>query len=138
MVCAGVLDVHSVSNPDEVPSMSTPQLHRFVLFVLFTAAAWWPSPSYVAAQALVQKDQTNTTFTAEQRMEVLNGALKRLNDFYIFPDKAREMEKAIRARQEKKEYDGISSAQTFAETLTKHLQEVSHDKHLRVMYRREP
>src|SRR5262249_49454651 len=61
-----------------------------------------------------------------------------LNDHYIFPDKAREMEKTVHARQEKKEYDNITHANTLATTLTKHLQEVSHDKHLRVMYRREP
>src|SRR5262249_12009151 len=32
----------------------------------------------------------------------------------------------------------FGSAKTFAETLTKHLQEVSHDTHLRVMNRHEP
>jgi C-terminal processing protease CtpA/Prc len=37
-------------------------------------------------------------------------------------------------RQQRKEYDGISSAKEFAKTLTDHLQEVSHDKHLRVFY----
>lgn len=64
--------------------------------------------------------------------------LKKLNENYIFPDKARQMEEAIRARQENKEYDSITSARTLAETLTKHLQEVSHDKHLRIIYHREP
>src|SRR5262249_7181822 len=89
-------------------------------------------------QVLVKKDQPDSTLTVEQRSEVLDGVLKKLNDHYIFPDKAREMEKSIRARQEKKEYDAITSARTFAETLTKHLQEVSHDKHLRVLFSHDP
>jgi C-terminal processing protease CtpA/Prc len=91
-----------------------------------------------SAQDLIKKDQPAHTLNAEQRAELLDRALKQLNDHYIFPDKAREMEKAIRARQEKNEYDAITSPGTLAEILTKQLQEVSHDKHLRVMYSREP
>lgn len=112
-------------------------LRRIGLFALLTvllATVGLPAP----AQDLSKKDRPDSTLSPEQRSEVLDGALKQLNDHYIFPDKARDMEKAIRARQEKKEYDGITSPQSLAETLTKHLQEVSLDKHLRVMYRREP
>ena len=65
-------------------------------------------------------------------------ALKRLNESYVFPEVAKKMEQAIRDRVAKKEYDQITSAKAFAETLTKHLQEVSHDKHLRVRYSHEP
>jgi retinol-binding protein 3 len=44
------------------------------------------------------------------------------------------MEQAIRDRVSKKEYDQITSAKEFATKLTNDLQEVSHDKHLRVRY----
>jgi hypothetical protein len=40
------------------------------------------------------------------------------------------MEQAIRERQKNKEYDSITSARQFAESLTEHLRVVSHDKHL--------
>ena len=73
----------------------------------------------LGGQVLIKKDQPDSTLTPEQRKEVLDGVLKQLDDHYIFPDKAREMEKSMRARQEKKEYDSITSAKTFAETLTK-------------------
>jgi retinol-binding protein 3 len=86
----------------------------------------------------VKKDQPDFTLTPEQRSEVIDGLLRQLNDHYVFPDKAHEMEKAVRTHQEKKEYDGIISAKTFAETLTKHLQDVSHDKHLRIIASRDP
>jgi hypothetical protein len=99
-------------------------------FALFTL----PSP----AQVQINKDQSDFTISSEQRREVVDGLLKHLNDRYVFPDKARAMEKAVRARQERKEYDAITSARTFAETLTKHLQEVSHDKHLRVLCTSQP
>jgi C-terminal processing protease CtpA/Prc len=38
----------------------------------------------------------------------------------------------VRRRLSSGEYDGITSPQTFAETLTRHLQDVTRDKHLRV------
>jgi hypothetical protein len=112
-------------------------LRHLVLFAV-SAALLLTLGLPALAQDPIKKDQPANTLTAEQRTEVLDGVLKKLNDHYVFPDKAREMEKAIRARQEKKEYDSITGAGTLAETLTKHLQEVSHDKHLRVIYRREP
>jgi hypothetical protein len=89
-------------------------------------------------QVFIRKGEPDFTITAEERNEVLNGLVKQLNEHYIFPDKAREMEKAIRARQEKMEYGSITSAKTLAELLTKHLQEVSHDKHLRVIHSHGP
>src|SRR5262249_946384 len=118
-------------------SMYTHRRHiaLFAILAALLLTLGLPAP----AQVLVKKDQPDSTLTAEQRAEVLNGVLKKLNDHYIFPDKAHEMEKPIRpARQKKKENKSITRASPLAETLTKHLQEVSHDKHLRVMYRREP
>ena len=77
------------------------------------------------------------TIDAATRAAVIDGALKALNDTYVFPDVAKKMESAIRERQQRKEYDSITSAREFAEKLTSHLQDVSHDKHLRVRYRAE-
>ena len=48
------------------------------------------------------------------------------------------MAAALKTRLANKEYDSSTDGQAFAETLTKHLQEVSKDKHLRVLYRAEP
>src|SRR5262245_34206320 len=70
------------------------------------------------------------TIDAVLRAEVIDGVLKKLNDAYVFPEVAKKMEQAIRERAEKKEYDGVTSALKLAETLTTHLQDVSHDKHL--------
>jgi retinol-binding protein 3 len=74
---------------------------------------------------------------AKMRSEVIDGALKALNDNYVFPDVAKKMDQAIRERQQRNEYDSITSAQTLAETLTENLRAVSHDKHLRVVYSAE-
>jgi hypothetical protein len=74
------------------------------------------------------------TLDAAARAEVIDGALKALNEAYIFPDVAKQMEVAIRARQQRKEYDSITSGSELAQVLTEHLRAVSQDKHLRVNY----
>ncbi len=66
------------------------------------------------------------------RGEAIDRILKALGDFYVFPEAARKMTQAIREREQRKEYDSITSGKQLAQTLTKHLQEVSRDKHVRV------
>ena len=74
----------------------------------------------------------DVTLDAAARDAVIDGALKALNDSYVFPETAKKMEAAIRARQQRKEYDAITSGREFAKVLTEHLREVSHDLHLSV------
>jgi hypothetical protein len=74
------------------------------------------------------------TIAAAERDAAVEAALKALNENYVFPETAAKMEQAIRARIASGEYAGLVSARAFADQLTKDLQEVSRDKHLRVMY----
>ncbi|HEX2269587.1 MAG TPA: S41 family peptidase [Pyrinomonadaceae bacterium] len=84
--------------------------------------------------AVAQPEQPDLTIDAATRAKVIDGVLKRLNDSYVFPEVAKKMEQSIRERVDKKEYDRITSAKEFASQLTKDLQAVSNDKHLRVRY----
>jgi len=72
------------------------------------------------------------TVDAAARDAVIDGALEALNESYVLPDVARKMDEAIRARQQRKEYDAITSGRQFAQLLTEHLREVSGDLHLSV------
>jgi C-terminal processing protease CtpA/Prc len=91
-----------------------------------------------ATGIMAQPEQPDLTIDAATRTQVIDHILKRLNDSYVFPEVARKMEQSIRERVAKKEYDQITSAKEFATTLTKDLQAVSHDKHLRVRYSHQP
>jgi hypothetical protein len=73
-----------------------------------------------------------------ERKAVIDGVLEKVVANYVFPDVGKKMAEAVRARQEKKEYDSITSAKELAETLTNHLREVCKDKHLGVRYFPEP
>jgi retinol-binding protein 3 len=75
-----------------------------------------------------------TTVDGPMRTAVIDGAIEHMRRAYIFADVAERMAEAIGARAAKKEYDGITLPREFAETLTRHLQEVSRDKHLRIVY----
>jgi hypothetical protein len=83
-------------------------------------------------------EQPDMTIDAAARKEVIDNLFKRLNDTYVFPETAAKMEQAVRARVGRGEYDAITSARKFAEKLTTDIQEVSHDKHLRVRYSFQP
>ncbi len=71
---------------------------------------------------------------AATRERVITGAIEMLNEYYIDPETAKKMEEALRARQKRGEYDAVTDGDSFASTLTKDLQEVSHDKHLRMSF----
>ena len=88
----------------------------------------------VAPLEAQDRDQPDGTVDAVMRRTVIDGILDRLKQAYVFPDTAAAMERAIRARQQRGEYDRITSARTFADSLTSHLQAISRDRHLRVRY----
>ncbi len=72
------------------------------------------------------------TIDAAARTRIIEAAIAKLNEFYVFPETAKKMEEDLRGRQQKGEYDAVTDGEAFAALLTKHLQEVSNDKHLRV------
>jgi hypothetical protein len=71
---------------------------------------------------------------AAARQRAIDGAAKMLDEFYVYPDMAKKMGEAIRAKQKAGEYDSITNGDAFAEKLTADLREVSHDKHLGVNF----
>ena len=73
--------------------------------------------------------------TADERAKVIENSIARLNERYVFPEVAKKMEQAVRAKAASGAYDKITSARELAETLTRDFQEVSKDKHLGVRHR---
>jgi len=83
-------------------------------------------------------DARDVQVTASERSAILDSALQKLTDSYVYPEMAKKMVDAVRSRIARKEYDAITSGRTLANTLADHLREVSHDKHLRVLFSYEP
>lgn len=99
---------------------------------------WTAAFALLVAFPLAAQDPPDRTIDAAERRVVIDGVLDRLKQAYVFPDTALAMERAIRARQRRGEYDRITSGRVFAESLTAHLRAVSRDLHLRVRHRAEP
>lgn len=92
--------------------------------------------AFLSQQTLAQNAPQDTDLTIDQavRAEVIDGALRWLNLDYVFPEVAVRMEEAVREHAEMGKYDSITSAREFAEMLTTDLQDVSGDKHVRVVF----
>src|SRR6266545_3712838 len=71
---------------------------------------------------------------AAARAEVIDALSKALNERYVFPDVAKQMEKSVRDRAQRGEYNGLTTANAFAKALTEHIRDVSRDKHLVLNY----
>jgi hypothetical protein len=65
---------------------------------------------------------------------VIAGAIKALDQSYVFPDVVKRMEIALRTREKQGAYNGIVTGDAFARRLTDDLRDVSHDKHLGVRF----
>jgi C-terminal processing protease CtpA/Prc len=107
------------------------QIIKLSLFALL-AVSFVLNPG--AARAQQGLKQTDMTIDAATKTQVIDAILKELNDRYVFPEVAKQMETSIRQRIANKEYDAITSAEEFAKKLTADLQSVSRDKHMRVRY----
>ena len=81
-------------------------------------------------------ERPDTTIDAATRETVVEGVLRRLDQGYVFPEKAAEMRQAIQARMKQGAYERLVSARAFADSLTADLRAVSHDRHLEVSYQR--
>lgn len=69
--------------------------------------------------------------------QIIDLALDRIVTGYVFPQRAVEVDQAIRARLASGAYDALSGA-AFCAAVTTHLQEVCPDKHLRLLWQDEP
>jgi hypothetical protein len=83
-------------------------------------------------EGMTAKDMEGTVDQAT-RDRVIDAAIAKLNEYYVFPDVAKKMETELRQRQRQAAYD-TQDAQTFATLLTDHLRGVSNDKHLMVVW----
>jgi C-terminal processing protease CtpA/Prc len=78
--------------------------------------------------------QKDMAIDAATRKQAIDAAVAHLAKLYVFPDKGVALGKQLQARLQHGDYNKISSAEEFAETLTADLQRDSADKHIEVRY----
>ncbi|MDC8773534.1 S41 family peptidase [Roseateles albus] len=83
-------------------------------------------------------NQPDMEVNAAIRQQVIDNTIAELNKNYVFPEKAKKMEAALRQHQKRGEYNNVTSALKLSDLLTEHLVSETNDKHLRVMYSAQP
>lgn len=78
------------------------------------------------------------TVDAATRHQVVEATIREMNAQYVFPEKAREVEQALRGALQAGQFDRPAGATGFADSLTEALQRVTRDKHIRVRYSAQP
>jgi hypothetical protein len=76
----------------------------------------------------------NVTIDAAERKKVIDGMDTDLREYYVEAATAQQMADALKTHLTKGDYDTISDGDAFAARLTTDLQEISHDRHLRVEF----
>jgi retinol-binding protein 3 len=71
---------------------------------------------------------------ATMQAEIIDSVAHALNDDYVFPDKAREMEKFIRKQFKRNAYKDLTDPVAFLIKLTEDLRSITQDRHLGVQY----
>ena len=79
-------------------------------------------------------EQPDMIIDAVTRKAVIDAAVTQLDQGYVFPDKAAQLHKLLESRLAGGDFDHLTSAEQFADSLTTTLQEASHDHHLEIRY----
>ena len=103
---------------------------RFVLMALLAVALILIAVALGRARTTQQP--VEQTIDEAMQAEVIDSISAALNEVYVFPDVAGEMEGHIRKKFKEKKYSGIKSLREFTDVLTGDLRDISHDKHLGV------
>ncbi len=98
------------------------------LFGLFMKSAQAQAPSQTPPDRIID---------AQFQQEVIDSVSKSLNEVYVFPEVAKEMEKYLRQQYGDGKYKDLTSLEQFCQKLTQDLQEISKDRHLRVVFASE-
>lgn len=85
-------------------------------------------------QAQMRPSAKDMNVDAAIKNEVIKNLNQEMQKKYVFPDVAKKVETMLLKRQNDGDYEKITSAEEFVDTLTEHLRAETHDKHLRVEY----
>ncbi len=101
------------------------QIKRFMFALIVTCVAL-----LATARAQSPGPPPDRPLDEATRKAALAEILQNISERYVFPDAAPRIVAALRTRIEAGEYDKLTTVNTLADAMTKHLYEASKDKHL--------
>jgi hypothetical protein len=103
---------------------------RLLTPILLLAALLVASSMLDSVPARAQAGAEETTIDRAVKSAIIDSLTTALNEIYVFPDVAKEIEKGLRKKLKKKEYDDINTLEAFTRRLTEDMEEIAHDGHL--------
>jgi len=94
-----------------------------VIGAVATMPMWMPGPKVMVDRAM--------------RLEAIDTLVAKLNDHYVFPDKAKQIEAVLRQRQQEGKYDGLTDGEQLAKQLSDDIEGVVRDQHMSVEFSSE-
>ncbi len=82
--------------------------------------------------SVLPAQENSAPLTKEERIAFVENVSKLLNENYVFPEIAAQIEKHLKGKLAAGAFDSLTVTSEFADTMTKELQSISHDKHMRV------
>lgn len=106
------------------------------LLLTMACALAGPPPGQTAAE----EGKPGPTMAVDRatRTKVIDTLVARLNDHYVFPDKARQIEAVLRQRQQEGRYDAVTDGKQLAMRLSEDLRGAAHDLHMSVFFSPRP
>lgn len=103
---------------------------RLGLAVLLALFVFLASTPCLAQRRIVVGQDDSVPATDELKAAAIDSVSEALRETYVFEDVAKDMEKLLRRRLKRGDYDEFETVQDFAHQLTADMQEVSGDRHL--------
>lgn len=106
------------------------------LLVAAAAAAAFAIAPVGAARASSEVESTSPAFVldARERARVLESLFDVLDRYYVFPEVAKALRKAVGAKAARGDYDKFTNGDAFAAAVSADLQLLSRDRHLGISY----
>jgi hypothetical protein len=80
------------------------------------------------------QDENKTQISSDEKSQVVDSIATFMTDFYVFPDKGKEMGDLVLQNLTQGKYDQITDHQEFSMILSQDLQSVNGDRHINVRY----
>ncbi|HEX3821463.1 MAG TPA: S41 family peptidase [Candidatus Sulfotelmatobacter sp.] len=94
-----------------------------------------PRPSTPTAENTEPQAATHgISLDAPSRHRVIAGAIANLNQYYVYPEVADKMSHVLLANEASGEDNATTDGPSLADLLTRQMRDISHDKHLAVIY----
>jgi hypothetical protein len=104
------------------------------LFVLLIVLSLALIGTAVALPELYRPFLPEMAVDGAMRTQTIDTLVARVNQHYVFPDTAKQIETLLRQRQHDGKYDAMTNGEQFAAQLTADMASVAHDLHMKVKF----